>query len=390
MSTFVYVLCLLAIPFFSLATNNVVINEIAWMGTNISANDEWIELYNNTNSDIDLNEWKLFAQDGTPEINLNGKILAKGFFILERTDDTTVSDIPADIIYAGALSNNGEYLQLTDPQDNTLDKVDCSNGWIAGDNKTKQTMERVGDNWQTSKKAGGTPKAENNEKIKFPLKETEQHPQENMEVQPQKIAYPNGIVINEVLPSPKGSDAENEYIEIFNKNDFKVDISEWSLQDIKGAIKTFVFPSNTIIQTLNYLVFYRPQTKITLNNSGDGLKLLKPNTEIADEIYYEKAELGKSFNRIEEIWEWSLNLTPGKENKTEVQLQEIPGVKDFPTHKTEVRLQEKPEVGLQNSQLSNNFFSILLTGLPISLVSGGLILALKRKMKYHKNIKYAP
>jgi len=390
MSTFVYVLCLLAIPFFSLATNNVVINEIAWMGTNISANDEWIELYNNTNSDIDLNEWKLFAQDGTPEINLNGKILAKGFFILERTDDTTVSDIPADIIYAGALSNNGEYLQLTDPQDNTLDKVDCSNGWIAGDNKTKQTMERVGDNWQTSKKAGGTPKAENNEKIKFPLKETEQHPQENMEVQPQKIAYPNGIVINEVLPSPKGSDAENEYIEIFNKNDFKVDISEWSLQDIKGAIKTFVFPSNTIIQTLNYLVFYRPQTKITLNNSGDGLKLLKPNTEIADEIYYEKAELGKSFNRIEEIWEWSLNLTPGKENKTEVQLQEIPGVKDFPTHKTEVRLQEKPEVGLRNSQLSNNFFSILLTGLPISLVSGGLILALKRKMKYHKNIKYAP
>ena len=391
-NTMLAAIVLFLLPLFCFADNslNVIINEIAWMGTNISANDEWIELYNNTNSDIDLNDWKLIVKDGVPEINLNGKILAQDFFILERTDDTTVPDIPSNIIYTGALNNNGEYLQLIDEQGNIIDEIDCLpptntlvGGWIAGDNKTKQTMERVGNKWQTSKEAGGSPGKKNTKTEAFPTPGIEElTPQASRETPGVDL---DGIIINEVLPSPEGPDAENEYIEIYNKNDFEADISYWQIQDVQGKIKVFIFPFNTTIQGLNYLVFYRPQTKITLNNSGDRLKLLKPNAEIADEIYYEKTEIGQSFNKIGEIWEWSENLTPGKENaKTEVEPQNQ-------ETKTEVRPQEKPEVGPQNEelpQIPNNFFSILLTGLPISLGSGGLILALKRKMKYHKNIKY--
>ena len=148
---------MLTVPIFCLATNNVVINEIAWMGTNISANDEWIELYNNVNSDIDLNNWKLIAQDKTPKIDLKGKIPAKGFFLLERTDNTTVPNISANIIYTGALNNNGEYLQLINNKGEVIDEINCLDAWLAGDNKTKQTMEKIGDNWQTSKNSGGTP-----------------------------------------------------------------------------------------------------------------------------------------------------------------------------------------------------------------------------------------
>jgi len=39
-----------------------------------------------------------------------GFITAHGFYLLERTDDTTVSDIGADQIYTGGLNNNGETL----------------------------------------------------------------------------------------------------------------------------------------------------------------------------------------------------------------------------------------------------------------------------------------
>ena len=37
----------------------VLINEVAWMGTAVSANDEWLELYNQTEQEIDLAGWKL-------------------------------------------------------------------------------------------------------------------------------------------------------------------------------------------------------------------------------------------------------------------------------------------------------------------------------------------
>ena len=33
---------------------DVVVSEISWMGTTTSSNDEWIELFNNTDSPIDL------------------------------------------------------------------------------------------------------------------------------------------------------------------------------------------------------------------------------------------------------------------------------------------------------------------------------------------------
>jgi len=161
----------LCLAFSAQATNplKVIINEIAWMGTKISYNDEWIELYNNSDSSINLEGWILKAADGTPKINLTGTIARKSFYLLERTDDNTVPDTPADQIYTGALGNTGEKLELYDGSGNLIDLVNCSSGWFAGDNSTKQTMERKNPqlegfnsgSWQMSQNPGGTPRAEN-------------------------------------------------------------------------------------------------------------------------------------------------------------------------------------------------------------------------------------
>ncbi|NDI35720.1 phospholipase D-like domain-containing protein [Chengkuizengella sediminis] len=153
------------------AEGEVVINEIAWMGTNVSSNDEWIELYNNTNSPISLNGWTLDATDGTPSIQLSGTISANDYFLLERTDDTSVPDVNADLIYTGALNNTNEILQLRDSNNNVIDIVDT---WYAGDNETKATMERIdsnsgstASNWNTSNKTYsegyGTPNQANSD-----------------------------------------------------------------------------------------------------------------------------------------------------------------------------------------------------------------------------------
>jgi len=139
----------------------VVVNEIAWMGTESSANDEWIELKNTGAENVDLTGWKLEAQDGSPNISLEGSISAGGYFLLERSDDATVPDVAADQIYSGALSNSGEILILKDSSGAEMDRVDGSDNWsIGGDNTTKDTAQKIDSGWVTAKP---TPKAQNNQ-----------------------------------------------------------------------------------------------------------------------------------------------------------------------------------------------------------------------------------
>jgi len=179
---------------------DVVINEIAWMGTEADYRDEWIELYNNTDRDIDLTGWTLEAADGTPSITLTGTIPAKGFFLLERTDDKTVSDIQADQIYgndgpAWALKDEGETLFLKDPAGSLIDSANSDGGaWPAGSKASRSSMERIDPlapdsdaNWATNDGVhrngldanahpiNGTPRARNSVTNKPPIADAGPH-----------------------------------------------------------------------------------------------------------------------------------------------------------------------------------------------------------------------
>lgn len=150
-------LLFLFVPF--AAFGSVRVNEIAWMGTAISANNEWIELYNDDDVLVDLSGWTLFAE-GVKKLSipLSGTVAPKSFFLLERTNDDTVSGVPADQIYTGALGNGGETLVLKDKSGVEVQKIDASTGWLAGDNVTKETMQWIGSSWIT---AMATPRAKN-------------------------------------------------------------------------------------------------------------------------------------------------------------------------------------------------------------------------------------
>ena len=121
-------------------SGDVVVNELAWMGTTVDYNDEWIELYNNTGNSVSLDGWTLTAADGTPSIPLTGSIPSDEYFVLERTDDGTLSEVTANQTYSGALSNSGEVLELRDASGALVDEVDA---WHAGDNTAKASMARL-------------------------------------------------------------------------------------------------------------------------------------------------------------------------------------------------------------------------------------------------------
>ena len=166
------------------------------MGTLANSADEWIELYNSNSSNIDISGWVLkSASDSKPDIIFpkGSNIPAFGYFLIERTNDNTIKDIPADLkigFGSGAgsgLSNSGEILHLYDGQGNLKDIVGHKDEagqvipWYFGHNTSKSTMERINSansgnepsNWQTNNgitKNGldaegnpinGTPKAKN-------------------------------------------------------------------------------------------------------------------------------------------------------------------------------------------------------------------------------------
>ena len=136
-------------------TMPIVINEIAWAGTSASTDDEWIELYNRSGEDIDLTDWFLYSADGAPDLsfsNATDKVIeANSYYLIERTDDTTVNDITADFVtpFSGAgtsngLNNTGEHLILaykkSEQATTTIDQAPFGSGWPTGDGY--RTLER--------------------------------------------------------------------------------------------------------------------------------------------------------------------------------------------------------------------------------------------------------
>jgi parallel beta-helix repeat protein len=121
----------------------VVINEIAWMGTTANATDEWIELYNNASSSINLTGWTILKDDEEWITFSTSSIPAEGYFLLERSDDETIKDISADNIFKGALTDDGHKIELIDSNNNLIDKINFSDNWPAGKISNRQTMERI-------------------------------------------------------------------------------------------------------------------------------------------------------------------------------------------------------------------------------------------------------
>ncbi len=152
------------LAFSGIAHADVIINEVAWMGTTGSQYGEWVELYNDSSSDVSLANWKLYEAGGSTLIfTLSKTISANSFLVIERTTASSPDPLPSVNDESGSfggsgLSNTGEFLVLKDANNNTADSLDFSSGWPAGDADTKDTMQKSGSAWIT---AMPTPDAEN-------------------------------------------------------------------------------------------------------------------------------------------------------------------------------------------------------------------------------------
>lgn len=142
MKHYFWILCFFIFPLSSHA--QVLISEVAWMGTDADANNEWIELYNLNGTDVDLTGWVL-SDDGSLSVALSGTLAPHGVGVLERSDDDTLPGT-AFLIYTGALSNEGGTLTLRDGGGTVSDQAVGGAGWagIGGSNTPpKMTAQRT-------------------------------------------------------------------------------------------------------------------------------------------------------------------------------------------------------------------------------------------------------
>ena len=159
------------------AGEKILINEIAWMGTPVQGVEEkqwwryeWVELFNAKDNPLQLDGWSVELYRGEElyfEIPIVGTVPTMGYFLVGSSGKIPGIDVDYSNL-GGKFLNTGMRVTLKNALGEVVDEVDATSGWPGGDNKTKQTMERVVGSdpttvWQASAEPGGTPKAPNSE-----------------------------------------------------------------------------------------------------------------------------------------------------------------------------------------------------------------------------------
>ena len=151
---FLLVMMFISPKVYAATKHNVVINELMWSGSEISSADEWIELKNTTNNDIDLTDWKLTRiKDGieTEMIKISsGTIKSGGYFLISNSAKDhnfsrgqSILNINPDLVdSAVSLSNDHLQIKLYDQNGNLIDTAGNKEKPLAGNNEKKYSMER--------------------------------------------------------------------------------------------------------------------------------------------------------------------------------------------------------------------------------------------------------
>ena len=135
------------------------------------------------------------------------------------------------------------------------------------------------------------------------------------------------MCLSEFLPAPgsvidwDGDGQRNSYdewIELHNALDRMLDVSGWMLDDAADSGSSrYIIPEGTLLAAGEYRVFYRRETKLVLNNTGDTVLLLAPDGALVDEARYSPTQYDVAYSRRNAClgpWLMNWNPTPGEPN----------------------------------------------------------------------------
>ena len=130
-----------------------------------------------------------------------------------------------------------------------------------------------------------------------------------------------GLQLSEILPNPASpqTDADDEFIELYNPNGSMFDLSGFQLQYVSSGsatTHTFTFPSGTQIAPYSFRAFFPADTHLSLSNSGGQVWFVDPfGKTVTQSEPYGTAKDGQSWVNANGKWQWSTQSTPSVTNK---------------------------------------------------------------------------
>ena len=362
---------------------------------------EYVELYNSQDKTISLDGWIFDYGNGYKRKGLDGfSIPANGYVILFHAKHTDIfpENIAIPIETFPQLSNDGKTLALYAGEK-------CIDSYAYPQAKPACSWEYDGDDWYLSTDPrGGTP-GESNSEPTTTEEEPEEEPDEPEtpvvpeEPEQPEESYPKGsVIIHEVMADPKGLTAlpETEYIELYNKVDQSIDLSNWILN--YGT--TPIALTGVVIPAHGWAVLYRSGREIevgsgqacpldkfpsALANTGKELSLYDANGQLMDQYTYPKAKPACSWEYDEEGWHLSTDPrggTPGEANSEAEENEEDPDeTPDEPEEET------NPEPEIPEAQQPQPGDIIINELLPEPFIDGSEYIELYNRSEQELSLK---
>lgn len=256
---------------------------------------EWVEIYNPNDFEVNLNGYYLddIEEGGSSKQKLSDQTLLPHSY-------ATITELKISI------NNSNEEIRLLDPNGNEIDFVTFEKSFEG------QSYALVNNEWQWTTEP--TPDHANI------LGEASENTQEGSK-------YKNGnlsseIYITELLANPKGEDAKLEWIELYNAGNENINLGNWVIDDKEGGSKPYTIPDTYTIRANQFLVLERTETKISLDNKNEIIRLFNFEEELQDEVTYDNAKENLSYTKMRitengkviDEWKFSGEITKGEKN----------------------------------------------------------------------------
>lgn len=280
-------------------SGSVIINELMYDFP--PGECEWVELFNNSDSTVNLRSWKI--QDNTAAqivITNSDYFLPPDSFVVLSENNAVFANHPglrhANVIINPQLpdlNNSGDAVIIYKPDGSLADRVDYLSTWGGND----VSLERISTTGISNDSANWTSSLDCEKSSPARI---------NSITNAVHYSY-HDLILNEINFSPDTGNAE--WIELYNPTNQTIDISGWQMVQNSGGYSIadtcqaiikpgmyVVFASdNRIFNRFSYLsspdltrrVFIRSSgSDLGLNNDGDMVKLIDLFKDMIDSVYY--------------------------------------------------------------------------------------------------------
>ena len=319
---------------------SVIITEFLPNPEGSDGKNEFIEIYNESEEEVNLQGWSLKDKLGKAiKFIVSGRIVIKPKeYKVFYSDETGIF-----------LNNSGDGIVLRDNKDNLIDEtaisdsaleglsysLDGRDGWqwsspTPGEEnvigllyaRDEHARDEKGEITNVKREGANRRDLLNNKTLNSPVNKNSISEEENIRsggMRKESYDFSDSVLITEVYPNPKGRDNRDgnyEWIELYNDSRNDVNLKGWKIDDVLGkGSSSYVIKEDLIISSGGYTVLNSKYTKLILNNAGDEVNVLWPDDTVVDRLEYTNSLEGWSYNLSNKgNWVWSFVVTPGSGN----------------------------------------------------------------------------